>query len=433
MRLVTVLALAAGAAHARQAADPASTGSTAPAAADSLAASIGAWLAPFDEAGELSGTLLVARGDEIVFEQAYGLAHHELGVPMTLDTRIGIASITKPMTIIITLRLAEQGKLAIADVLEDYIPGFANGERITVGHLLNHRAGIPHRVTTAMEETVPMSAADIAERARDTDPLCEPGAQSIYSSAGFTVLTRVCEIAAGKSFAELLDEYVCGPAGLTHTAHADSRTVLTGRAASYVGVAGGVANAPLQDLSFLAGAGSLYSTPRDLFRLQRAVTQGKLGPTVQANVATGNAQWNGATSGFRAFCDYYPDTEVTVSFCGNRVTGAIDRLRAALPRLAAGESVDAPTVPAIEAIAVEGAYLEQFVGVYEPRPGSTFDVRLGDGFLYVGAWTLVPVGVDAFVSPQDYATAQAVYDDDGGVAGIQWGAMYMSRLPDGAQ
>ena len=87
------------------------------------------------------------------------------------------------------------------------------------------------------------------------------------------------------------------------------------------------------------GAGSLVSTPRDLARFLRGLVEGELGQTAKQQLARGRTSWswNGRTSGFRAFVDYGGESGLTVIFAGNVVTGAVDLLREAVPRLVAGE------------------------------------------------------------------------------------------------
>ena len=65
---------------------------------------------------------------------------------------------------------------------------------VTVRELLTHRSGVPHRVTTALEETQPLQPADIVQRVRARPLLFEPGTKELYSSAGFTCLARVIEV-----------------------------------------------------------------------------------------------------------------------------------------------------------------------------------------------------------------------------------------------
>lgn len=385
------------------------------------AAEISAYVEPFAAIGHFSGTLLVARGDEILLEKSWGLASRELDVPNGPETRFCVASVTKPMTVALAIKLIEEGALQATDHLAKWVPDFPKADVITVTHLLNHRAGIPHRVTTREQEVVPHTAADMVEFAKRKELLLEPGAESVYSSAGFSVLARVLELAGGKSYAELLQEKILAPAGLQHTAHVDSTVILPGRASSHRIVPGGFRNSALQDLSFLVGAGSVWSTPRDLFRLQRAIVGGKLGASVKANTMRANGfRWNGVTSGFRTFADYYSDTEVTVIFSGNVISGANDLVQAAVPRIVAGEAVARPEVPRIESVEVADAVLESYRGDYQLRPGSTIGVRPQDGVLVADDWVLVPTSKTTFFSPQDYAVVEVILDDKGEPLRLDW-------------
>lgn len=157
----------------------------------SLTARIDAYLQRFADAGYLSGAVLVGRGDTVLYQHAWGLANRELHVPFSLDTRSNVASVTKPMTIVVAARLAEEGKLRRDQTLADWIPDFPRGDEITIDQLLNHRSGIPHLITTAAEETVPHTAADLVEFAKRADLMFEPGSTSVYSSvAGETPAAR---------------------------------------------------------------------------------------------------------------------------------------------------------------------------------------------------------------------------------------------------
>ncbi len=97
---------------------------------------------------------------------AFGLADRELGVPVTSQTRFNIASVTKPMTTVLAIRLIEEGRLSLRDSIARWIPGFPSGDSITVAHLLGHRSGIPHEVIPDSEMVRPFTAAEVVERAK---------------------------------------------------------------------------------------------------------------------------------------------------------------------------------------------------------------------------------------------------------------------------
>ena len=119
---------------------------------------------PLAETNQFSGVVLASDNGKIVYEKAFGMANVELKVPNAVNTRIGIASITKPMTSIILIRLLEEKKLSLEDKVSKFIPDFPNGDKITVMMLFRHRSGIPHRVIPDTEETRPYSTAEMVEK-----------------------------------------------------------------------------------------------------------------------------------------------------------------------------------------------------------------------------------------------------------------------------
>ena len=392
-------------------------------APDVLAARIDTYVAPFVERGHLSGRLFVAHGGQTIYDRSFGMADLELRVPNGRDIVYNVASITKPMTVTAFIGLSESKALAPDDPLSKWIPDFPRGDEITVMMLARHRAGIPHRVTDASEETVPRTAGEMVAFAERKPLISEPGETSIYSSAGFAVLARVLELAAHQSYGELMRRLVFEPAGMTRTTHADSRMLLPGRASSYVfDTDGRPVNVSLQDLSFLVGAGSVWSTADDLDALLRAVRAGRFGDGVrQSFVHDGGIAWNGVTNGFRAFADWHADSDVTVIYTGNLVSGAIDRVRRDVPRLAAGEAVEPEPPPAVAPVRVDEATLRSYEGTYQLRPGSPLEVRAIPGGLRVNDWVLVPTAERRFFSPQDYATVEIVLDDAGRPERLDWG------------
>src|SRR4029453_12397350 len=106
---------------------------------------IDAYVAPL-AAHELSGTLLVARGDRVLLERSFGFANHELRVPFTATTPTNVASITKPLTLIIAMRLLDEKRFSLSDTVARWLPEYVHGKRMTVEQLMNHTAGVPHRL-----------------------------------------------------------------------------------------------------------------------------------------------------------------------------------------------------------------------------------------------------------------------------------------------
>jgi CubicO group peptidase (beta-lactamase class C family) len=386
-----------------------------------LAREIDRWSRPLVASGALAGQLLVSRNGSVLLERAWGQADRELRVPVDGGTRFNVASVTKPMTVMIATQLVQEGRLALSDTVGRWLPGFPNGSAITVEHLLRHRAGIPHRVTTEEQESQPQDAASMVRFAAKATPLFPPGERFSYSSGGFSVLARVLELAGGKSYDSLVAERVFRMAGMTQSTNAGARTLVPGRASSYVPTPDGYRNAPLKDLSFLVGAGSVWSTARDLHRLMRAVVTGRMGEGARLSwVRSGRLEWNGSTNGFRAFVSHDSASGLEIVWCGNVHTGAPDLLRAAVDSVARGRAPAPPPAPPAR-VAMSDSTLRGFEGVYQLANGTRLEVRARDGVLYANDWALVPVGGDRFHSLRDFGDVVARRDAAGRVERLDWG------------
>ncbi len=390
---------------------------------ESLSARVERFDEALDPVNRISGVLLVVRADDVLLHEAYGMADYELGVPNTTSTRFCVASITKVMTRLVAWQLLIEGKVQAGSTLDELLPGFPRGDEITYMQLMQHRAGIPHRVTTPADTWRPMSAADVAARAAEHELLFPPGSRSSYSSAGYSVLARVVEIIEGEPFADVLRRRVFEPAGMKDTFDVDHRTLLAGRARSYVPGRDGLLNAPLQDLSFLVGAGSLVTTAEDLVRFLKAFRDGTFGQAAWFSTqGPGPAKWTGASNGYHAFLDYDPETETVFVFTGNTFGGGAGQLRTALPKLLAGEDV-APRPRPAETVEVDAARLAEYVGRYESRPGSYWTVELRGNELLIADSVVLPISQTEFYFQnwsKVFTFVRASEDDPWSIRNVGW-------------
>src|SRR3972149_5502270 len=91
--------------------------------------------------GRFMGSVLVARGDEVLHRAGYGMANLELDVPMTPESVLRIASVTKQFTAAAILQLQDQGLLDVHDPVSRHLPDYPHGDEITIHQLLNHTSG----------------------------------------------------------------------------------------------------------------------------------------------------------------------------------------------------------------------------------------------------------------------------------------------------
>lgn len=353
-----------------------------------LAAAVDALVQPEADAGLLSGTLLIAQGDRILIQRNYGFANWELQVPVSRSSRFAIASITKPMTAALAEMLAVEGRLDLDAPVRRYIPGFPKGPKggdPTVRQLLDHTAGVPHRVTEPVDETQRLLPADIVERVKKRGLLFEPGTETLYSSAGYTALARVIELVEQKAFASVLAERIFKPAGMTGATDETSQQLMPGRVMPYRFSADGarllIASAPYKDLSFLTGAGSVYATAEDLLHLAAAMRMGTLGKTAQAQVAVKERTWRGfyGRTNSEASVDVLPSEGITLVLLTNLQSAVTWQLRAQVKNLLQRKPTTAIQRPGPVAPRFEPT--SSFVGRYG-SPASPVEISEVEGKLY---------------------------------------------------
>jgi CubicO group peptidase (beta-lactamase class C family) len=352
-----------------------------------LAGAVDALVQPEADAGLLSGTLLIAQGDRVLMQRSYGFAQWELRVPVSSSSRFAIASITKPMTAAVAEMLALEGRLDLAAPVRRYIPGFPKGPKggdPTVRQLLDHTAGVSHRVTEPVDETQRLLPVDIVERIKKKGLLFEPGTETLYSSAGYTTLARVIELVEQKPFASILADRVFKPAGMTGATDETSQ-LMPDRVMPYRFSVDGarlvVARAPYKDMSFLTGAGSVYATAEDLLHLAAAMRAGTLGKTSQAQVTSNEGTWRGfyGRNNSEASFDVLPSEGITFVLLTNLQSTVTWQVRAQVKNLLQRKPIVAIQRPFPVAPRFEPA--SSFVGRYG-SPADFVEISEVEGKLY---------------------------------------------------
>src|SRR5512145_2730201 len=105
-----------------------------------LTAAIDRHLRGEEQRGTFSGSVLVARGETVLFSAGYGFADVSRRKRVTAETRYYVASISKQFTAAAILKLAEAGKLRLDDPITRFlgIEVPADKRAITIHHLLSH-------------------------------------------------------------------------------------------------------------------------------------------------------------------------------------------------------------------------------------------------------------------------------------------------------
>ena len=180
----------------------------------------------------------VLQRGELVYEATFGYQHPESSEPLRKDAIFRIASMTKPITTVAILQLAQQGKLKLEDEVSQYIPQYAriplasggyNTVPLRIWHLLTHTSSMEADAgyrETARYQIPPENNQTIASAVDYyvTLPLpFEPGTHRRYSGrVAFDVLGRIVEIVSGVDFAQYVQKEIIEPCGMVDTTFAPS-------------------------------------------------------------------------------------------------------------------------------------------------------------------------------------------------------------------
>ena len=224
-------------------------------------------------------SVAVAMDGRLRWSQGYGFADLENSVPFTAGTVWRLGSISKPITAVAAMQLAERGKLELDAPIQRYCPAFPDkGKPITTRHLLGHLSGIRHYAPDEnFNSTRHYDGITAALDAFKNDPLLHDPGTYTYSTYGYVVLGCVVEGASAHKFADQVRETVTGPAGMDRTRPDDVDAIVPGRARGYEkSLSGEFRNAALADTSNKVPGGGFVSTSPDLVRFALALQQGKI-------------------------------------------------------------------------------------------------------------------------------------------------------------
>lgn len=244
-----------------------------------------AYVAGYMEATGMPGLSVAVMKGDWVWAKGFGWADLENRTPAKPESAYRLASVTKPMTAVAVVKLAEEGKLDLDADVRTYVPYFPEKEHtITARQLLGHLGGVSHYRDYDLEghfkdhKTTEEAIAVFA----DFDLVAEPGTAYNYSSYGFNLLGAAIEGASGTAYGDFMREKVWGPMGMDATRMDDPYELIPNRVRGYRMRNGRLENSELVDVSSRFAAGGTRSTVLDLIKF----VQGLAANTVLSPAAT---------------------------------------------------------------------------------------------------------------------------------------------------
>ncbi len=250
-----------------------------------------ALLKPFVEKHELAGAVaLVADREKVLSVETVGFADIKADAPMKADSVFWIASQSKGITAAAVMMVVDDGKIALDDPVEKYLPEFRelmvavkDGDKvtlkkpshpITIRETLCHISGMPFRSDVEQPTLDGLPLADAVKSYAKTPLQTEPGTHYQYSNAGINTAARVIEVVTGQKYEDFMDERLFKPLGMKDTTFWPNEEQIARLAKSYrpnatkdglVEFPFGQLLYPLNDRTkrFPMPAGGLFSTAHD--------------------------------------------------------------------------------------------------------------------------------------------------------------------------
>ncbi|MDP5170934.1 MAG: beta-lactamase family protein [Bacteroidia bacterium] len=236
-----------------------------------------------------SGTILVAKGGEIVHSGAYGYANAATRDTMTLESVFQLASVTKMFTATAIMMLYDEHRIDFDDPIQLHIPNWPY-EKMTIRHLLSHQSGLPRYdglTRNVWDARSFMSYADVLDLYTQKKPrlFFQPGTEFDYNNSNYVILSALVEYLVHVPFEEYLNSRVFRPLGMTNTYFCNHSERLEKplhtigyRKSGYRWKA-----AEGDYLDGVFGDKGLHSNVIDLYKFDRAMTEGRvLNPGTQS-------------------------------------------------------------------------------------------------------------------------------------------------------
>ncbi|WP_297733457.1 serine hydrolase [uncultured Maricaulis sp.] len=359
--------------------------------------------------GTNAGAAIMVMDGDTTSLSAYGMADIEWQQPNTTDTSFRIGSISKPLTALAVLQLAEEGRLDLGQPVGHYLPDLPDQLGApSVRDLLSHMSGLPdHFALPSIPQIMrnPIAPDAIVALMADAELQFEPGQRWAYSNFNYVLLAQL--VAArdpqGRPYETVLNERIFDPAGMDDAHYDRQAAIIPRRAAGYDHDGDTTVNTITAETSLAHGAGSLMASAEDMLAFTQALRDNRLARpdtlasawqsrTTPDNEETGyglgfnvgeflgeRAIWHtGSINGFQSVWMYLPDSGRAVAILSNgyylpNVTTSACRILADL----AGQPV-----PDFAEQALDEAYWRPFEGRYRLEDGSLLQLHVQDGIRY---------------------------------------------------
>jgi CubicO group peptidase (beta-lactamase class C family) len=219
--------------------------------------------------GKFNGTVIISGDSGVIYNNSFGYSDLQSKKELNNKSIFCLASVSKVITSTAILKLYEEGKLDLDDLIPEYFPDLPDCyNMVSIAHLLTHTSGIPDFHTKPVWG---VNNDDIYNFIKKQDILeFVPGSKYKYSNSGFVLLAMIIDKVSGITYPEYLDAKFFTPMGMKDTFVNKSRKKK--RIVHSYHVSGKTDDRP----NYFYGSGEIYTTAEDLLKWDKAFFKGDI-------------------------------------------------------------------------------------------------------------------------------------------------------------
>ncbi|MDQ2086591.1 serine hydrolase [Herbivorax sp. ANBcel31] len=400
-----------------------------------------------------NGSILIAKDDEILFNESYGYANIEEETKVTSDTKFAIGDLTKTFTAMAIMQLYEQELLDLDDTISKYIPEMDYADNITIQKLITHTSGIVNYTDMiGMLEIEPedLDKETIIDLIKNYPPVFDPGTNWDYNNSGYVLLGCIIEEISELSLDEYFSQNIFEPLEMNNTGsyyEIDDELNLAEGHLGFLDLELVEDNTAIIKSTY--GSGYLYSTVEDLYKWETALKTDKLVKTetldmifdvhIEDNFFSGGfgLGWfiftetefgdviyhPGNIHGFTSYMSRYVDKDMTIIATINNDNYDYDSIVEVLLKILNKEPYQLP--PEITEIELDSETLQSYTGLYQHISESNITITESEDQLYAQLPGQVEVEIFPMSETEFFYKEIEAYitfkkDDSGEIVGLQF-------------
>lgn len=323
------------------------------------------YLSALRDLKKFNGCIYVSANGRDILKKAYNISTEpKNSLAVSNASQFDIHSVSKLMAHSILIKMQQEGKLQLTDTLGRYLPGFPNGQLITIDQLVYHKSGLPRELSSKPDSVLALRPEEIIALAGREKLEFTPGTATRYSNVGYEVIYYLIGKLTGKPFSQSVKEYIFDPLGMNASgAHFfSSNANLKHQALNHRLRDGAISRVPNITKDEFATA-RIYSTAGDLMLYLRSLNKEPFRSAMAD--AKGVIEKNGGSEGIRA--QIYTNTRLNYSFVllSNYDELPFQQTITDLVSIMEGKPYQVPAEINRKAVPVSADILKRYTGSYE--------------------------------------------------------------------